>query len=156
MNTQIKHTFLDHALLQKCHTAVFMSPEFSPQCSLSSSLPNLVSTILSPLHNGVEYIGIVLANCPQVQTVHIYAAGEPGKLILGSVQLTTDTIERYAWDIQSWFGSIPSFVRPSLILDGCKVGDGKEGAAFIHQLHHLTGSHITCRQSSAQYHLQLV
>ena len=69
---------------------------------------------------------------------------------------TADTIERYSWDIQAWFGFIPSFVKPSLILDGCNVGDGEEGRALIDRLYHLTGCHITCRQSSAPRHLQLV
>lgn len=156
MNTQIKHTFLDLALLENCHTAVFVSPEFEPQGGLSSTLPGVVSTVLSPHSDGIQQIARILADCPNVQTVHIYANGEPGKLILGNIHLTAETIEQYAWDIQSWFGYIPSFVRPSIILDGCKVGDGEKGSILIHRLHHLTNSHITCRQSSAQRHLQLV
>ena len=156
MNSQINHTFHDHILLQNCHTAVFVTPGFEPQNSVSPSLPKIVSTTLSPHDNGVMQIARVLAYCPQVPTVYIHANGEPGQLILGNVHLTVDTIDQYAWDIQSWFGAIPSFVQPSLVLNGCKVGDGEKGNALIHRLRYLTGSHITCQQSSAQRHLQLV
>lgn len=156
MNTQIQHAFLDYLLLQNCHTAVFVSPEFQNRGALASSFPKIGATVLSPYRNGVEQIARGLAHCPQVRTLHICATGEPGKLILGNVHLTVDTVDRYAWDLQSWFGFIPSFVRPSLVLDGCKVGDGREGAELIYRLTHLTGSHITCRQSSARRHLQLV
>ena len=155
MNTQIKRNLLDHILLQNCHTAFFIGHEFNRQGDLPSLRGNL-SISLSPHGNGVQQIAQVLTECPQVHTVHIYTGGEPGKLILGNVHLTADTIDQYAWDIQSWFGFIPSFIKPSLILDGCKFGDGEQGVALIHRLHHLTGSHITCRQSSIRRHLQLV
>ncbi|MEM9219448.1 MAG: DUF4347 domain-containing protein [Cyanobacteria bacterium P01_F01_bin.150] len=156
MNTQTKHTFLDHPFLSSCHTVVFDSPKLETYKDLSPSLPGTVRRTLSPHCNGVKQIANVLAICPHIQTVHIYAPGEPGKLILGCVQLTVDSIDHYAWDIQAWFGFIPPFIQPSLILDGCNVGDGKEGTALIHQLRQLTGSHITCRQSDAQRHLHVV
>ena len=156
MNTQIKSTYHNHLLLQNCHTAIFVSHEFDGQRGVSSQLREDLSITLSPHSNGVQQIAQVLAQCPQIRTVHIYAEGEPGTLILGNVHLTAGNIDQYAWDIQSWFGFIPSFITPSLILDGCKVGDGEKGVALIHRLHHLTGSHITCQQSAARRHLQLV
>lgn len=119
-------------------------------------LDHAVSAILPSHTNGITEIATLLAQCPNVQTVHLCTSGKPGQLNLGSVVLTADTVERYSWDIQAWFGFIPSFVKPSLILDGCNVGDGEEGRALIDHLYHLTGSHITCRQSSASRHLQLV
>lgn len=126
------------------------------QQSFVPHLGHVVSAVLPSYMNGITEIAMLLAQCPNVQTVHIHANGEPGLLMLGNVALTAKTIERYAWDIQAWFGFIPSFIQPSLILDGCNVGDGVEGRALVDRLHHLTGCHITCRQSSSPRHLQLV
>ena len=124
--------------------------------SFVPQLDHSVSVILPSHMNGITEIATFLAQCPNVQTVHICTGGKPGHLQLGSVVLTADTIERYSWDIQTWFGFIPSFVKPSLILDGCNVGDGEEGRVLIDRLYHLTGCHITCSQSSSPRHLQLV
>ncbi|HEY9662737.1 MAG TPA: DUF4347 domain-containing protein, partial [Allocoleopsis sp.] len=59
---------------------------------------------------------------------------------LGNCCLNLEAIERYAWDLQSWFPALSP--QDSLLLYGCNVAAGEVGNEFITRLHHLTGANI--------------
>ncbi|NEO34721.1 MAG: DUF4347 domain-containing protein [Symploca sp. SIO3C6] len=157
MNTQLQYNVLNNSVLSTCHTLLFVYPSADLSgLSVDLSQGGMVQIILGHHSNGIEQIAAVLAQCPHVRSVYIHTTGGPGKLQLGQLTLTAHNIERYSWELQSWFAHLPSFFQPSLILGGCNVGDGAKGIMLIDKLRHLTRSHIRCTHSSSRCHLQLV
>ncbi|MEO1211292.1 MAG: tandem-95 repeat protein, partial [Cyanobacteria bacterium J06638_20] len=100
--------------------------------------------ILEAQNDGVRQITKTLSEWPECKTVYVIAHGTSGSLNLGSTQLSLNTLERYSWDLQSWFPatSSPSTEVPSLYLYGCQVAAGDAGAEFVETLHRLTGAQI--------------
>ncbi|MEB3230847.1 MAG: DUF4347 domain-containing protein [Leptolyngbyaceae bacterium] len=150
-------------ILTNCQTLIFINPLIwadlnSMGCDRPSRFPDggSVQIPLSSFNHGVSHIAHILEQCPQVRSLHIYTTGRPGRLELGRDVLTNKTIERYAWQLQSWFSGLPSYVTPTLTLGHCNVGDGLQGIRLIDQLHHLTGCHIHCLSSANGRHLQAV
>lgn len=157
MNIQLQYNAFNHSVLSTCQTLVFVHPNADPnELSVDWSQRGVVQIPLRLHGNGVEQIASVLAQCPYVRSVYIHTTGSPGQLCLGRLTLTAHNIERYSWEIQSWFAHLPSFVQPELILGGCNVGDGETGIMLVDKLHQLTRSHIRCPYSSNRHHLQLV
>jgi len=99
--------------------------------------------ILKPQEDGIEQISQILrAVVPHPNSsslaLHLVCSGLPGCLFLGNTCLSLKTIERYAWELQSWFTTLPS----QLLLYGCQVGAGIAGGEFLQSLHTLTGATI--------------
>ncbi|NEQ98582.1 MAG: DUF4347 domain-containing protein [Cyanothece sp. SIO2G6] len=176
MSIHIKETTLSHPalmpfniyrrtdpILATCQTLILINPLVlaDPRIIDGDREARFVDTgvvrlALSPFSKGVLQITHLLDQCPHIQALHIYTTGNPGRLDLGQDILTSETMERYAWELQSWFSCLPSYINPTLTLGHCHVGDGPKGIAFIDQLRHLTGCHIRCLCSSTGHHLQLV
>ncbi len=93
--------------------------------------------VLDTSRDGVEQIAEVLAAQNNVGTVHIVSHGAPGCLYLGNSQLSLDTLEQYAPQLQQCFTT-----GKYLLLYGCNVAAGDAGAEFIQKLHQLTGAEI--------------
>ncbi|MGK7888819.1 MAG: DUF4347 domain-containing protein [Leptolyngbyaceae cyanobacterium] len=148
-------------ILATCQTLIFVNPlvlveSYGGDRSIPLSDTGIVQMSLPPFGHGVSKIAHILGQCPQIQSLHIYTTGSPGRLDLGQDTLTNETIEHYAWELQSWFSGLPSYVTPSLTLGHCNVGDGMKGITLIDQLRILTGCHIRCLCSETGRHLQLV
>ncbi|MBE9102917.1 tandem-95 repeat protein, partial [filamentous cyanobacterium LEGE 07170] len=105
--------------------------------------PSAKVVVLDSQNDGVRQITKVLSEWPGCKTVYIVAHGTPGSLNLGSTQLSLDTLERYSWDLQSWFPAASHNTElPALFLYGCQVAAGDAGAEFVETLHRLTGAQI--------------
>jgi hypothetical protein len=102
--------------------------------------PGIKVLVLNPDQDGIEQITQALKTHSNITTLHIVAHGEPGCLFLGNTQLSLDTIDRYAWDLTSWFLS-PGF-SPTMLLYACHVAAGTVGVTFLEKLHHLTEAEI--------------
>lgn len=100
--------------------------------------------VLDSQQDAVAQITAVLTQCPQVDQVHIVSHGSAGCLRLGDRPLSLETLDRYAWKLQSWFppASADPSSQPMLVLYGCCVAEGAAGAEFVQKLHHLTGATI--------------
>lgn len=109
-------------------------------------LPQAAAIVLDPSRDGVLQITEALQLRPYVTSLHIICHGEPGRLFLGNAQLSLETLERYAWDLQSWFSSRSSNT-PTVLLYGCHVAAGIAGADFLTKLHQLTGAGIAASTS---------
>ncbi|MBI4784814.1 MAG: DUF4347 domain-containing protein [Oscillatoriophycideae cyanobacterium NC_groundwater_1537_Pr4_S-0.65um_50_18] len=96
--------------------------------------------VLADDQDGITQITALLKACPSVTSLHIVSHGEPSTLYLGNTQLSLKTIDRYAWDLQSWSVS-------SLLIYGCNVAAGKAGAELIEKLHRFTGAGIAASTS---------
>ncbi|MBW4690325.1 MAG: DUF4347 domain-containing protein [Lyngbya sp. HA4199-MV5] len=94
--------------------------------------------ILNPRLDGVAQITTALSNHPHLRNLHLVCHGAPGCLYLGDGQLSLETLENHASQLQSWFPHRKS----QLFLYGCNVAAGDAGAELIERLQTLTGAAI--------------
>ncbi|MBW4661701.1 MAG: DUF4347 domain-containing protein [Drouetiella hepatica Uher 2000/2452] len=100
--------------------------------------------ILDAKRDGIAQITAALKQYPEITSLHLFTHGTPGCLHLGNAQLSLDTLDRYAWDLQTWFSPSLNTLHaiPQLLLYACNVAAGNIGIEFIAKLHHLTGANI--------------
>ena len=103
------------------------------------ALPGTEVFLLHSQEDGIEQISAILANRPNIASVHILAHGSPGSLQLGRTRLCLNTLERYQSQLQQWRQPLH---RKELLLYGCNVASGEIGDAFIKRLKALTGASI--------------
>lgn len=96
--------------------------------------------VLDGTADGIEQISLVLQHRPNTDAVHIISHGSPGCLYLGNSQLSLDTLNRYAPQLQQWDVA-------NLLLYGCNVAAGDAGEEFIAKLHALTGAEIAASKT---------
>lgn len=87
----------------------------------------------------IQDIEAILRNYKGVESVHLVCHGSPGRLHLGNMTLSVETLEQYRQQIASWFQHLPPV---QLILYGCEVGKGKIGERFLAMLRELTQARI--------------
>ncbi|HEY9643887.1 MAG TPA: DUF4347 domain-containing protein, partial [Coleofasciculaceae cyanobacterium] len=97
-------------------------------------------SVLQADQDGITQITALLQTYPAIHSLHVIAHGTPGKLNLGNAQLSLETLDRHAWDIQTWLASSPAV--PQILLYGCNVAAGDAGTEFLKQLQLLTGATI--------------
>lgn len=121
-------------------TIVFIDSAVDEYQTLVKGVASGAETIvLDPTLDGVAQITELLAERTDVVAVHIVSHGSPGCLYLGNTQLSLDTLECYAGQLQTW--ATPLTVSP-LLLYGCNVAAGDAGEEFLERLHQLTGANI--------------
>ena len=111
--------------------------------------------VLDGDRDGIEQITEILhqysassISHPAFFSLHLVSHGSSGRLDLGNSQLSLETIDRYAWDLQSWFSAFSSpHATPTLLIYGCNVAQGDRGKAFIHQLQLFTGAAIAASET---------
>lgn len=103
-------------------------------------IPTAEVFVLDATADGIEQISQVLQQRQDVGAVHIVSHGAPGCLYLGNTQLSLDTFNRYATQLQTWNA-------PTLLLYGCKVAVGDAGEEFLAKLHNLTRANIAASAS---------
>lgn len=98
-------------------------------------IPEAVAVVLDGDCDGVVQVTELLQRFPTVTSLHIVAHGAPGYVHLGNSELSLETINRYANQLQSWSVS-------SLLLYSCNVAAGDAGSEFLAKLHRFTGASI--------------
>ncbi|WP_293080576.1 DUF4347 domain-containing protein, partial [Okeania sp. SIO3B5] len=96
--------------------------------------------ILHTATDGIRQIDQILQQYPGQKTVHIISHGAPGCLYLGNTQLSLDTLQQYAPQVQQWD-------IDRLLLYGCHVAAGDAGEEFVSKLQSLTGANIAASKS---------
>lgn len=100
--------------------------------------PGTEVVVLDRDRDGVTQITEVLQGRTNISSVHIVSHGSPGHLELGNNLLNLETIDRYSWELQSWF----PHSSPILLLYGCNVASDSAGTELIAKLHQLTGAAV--------------
>ncbi|MBD1833768.1 cadherin-like domain-containing protein [Cyanobacteria bacterium FACHB-472] len=112
---------------------VFIDATVADKESLAAGVkPGTEVIILDSTRDGVAQITEGLANRCDIASVHIVSHGSPGCLYLGNTQLSLDTFNRYASQLQQWD-------LANLLLYGCNVAAGDAGEEFVEKLRQLTG-----------------
>ena len=101
--------------------------------------PDAEVIILNSTQNGIEQITAALELRPYPSSIHIISHGSPGCLYLGNTQLNLHNLNRYAPQLKNW--ALETDSAP-ILLYGCNVASGDEGAEFIANLYQLTGADI--------------
>ena len=114
------------------------------QTLAAGAIAGATVAILDADRNGVEQITELLETHSDIQSLHLVSHGAPGCLYLGNAQLTLETIDRYAWDLQNWF----AVSTPTLLLYGCTIAAEAVGKRFVSCLHQLTGAAIAASTTS--------
>jgi hypothetical protein len=109
------------------------------QSLANGTIPEAEVIVLDSTRDGVVQITEVLQGISEIAAIHIVSHGSPGCLYLGNTQLSLDTLERYASQLQTWATHL---TLSSLLLYGCNVAAGDAGEEFVQELHQLTGANI--------------
>lgn len=109
---------------------------------LSGIKPNTEAVILDPAQDGIEQITEFLkTRAGTVDSVQILSHGSAGNLQIGATQLNANNLEQYQQSLQQWFPPLPN-KRPDLLIYGCDVASGEQGAQFIDKLSQITGADV--------------
>jgi len=103
-------------------------------------LADAEAIVLDPSKDGIEQISEVLSQRNNISSVHIVSNGQAGKLYLGNAEVSSNTLDGYSEELQSWANYLTS--RAEVLLYGCNVAAGEEGKQFIQDLSDLTGTDI--------------
>ncbi|MEG5002090.1 DUF4347 domain-containing protein, partial [Microcoleus sp. B5-C4] len=117
---------------------IFVDSSVQDYQSLIQGIDSAQIVILNKNLSGITQITNALANQKDIEAIHILSHGAPGILYLGNTQLSLDTLNLYAHQLQQW-GTTGSLI----FLYGCSVAAGDAGAEFIEKLHQLSGAAIS-------------
>ena len=109
------------------------------QSLIAGVKPGIITVILDSKQDGVAQISEYLAGCQGISALHVICHGSPGSLQLGTAQLSLDTLNSYASQLQKWAVSLSA--KAEILLYGCSVAAGR-GQAFIQQISSLTKAKI--------------
>ncbi|MBE9182897.1 DUF4347 domain-containing protein [Oculatella sp. LEGE 06141] len=102
--------------------------------------PDAEILILDESQNGVEQITNALVNHNEVSNLHIISHGQSGFLQLGDTQLSAATLSHYAESLKQWSVALTS--NADILLYGCDVAAGEDGAGFIEALSAITNADV--------------
>ncbi|KAA1260984.1 Soluble aldose sugar dehydrogenase YliI precursor [Rubripirellula obstinata] len=79
--------------------------------------------------NGVDQITAAIASHQGLKSIHLLSHGTEGQLNIGNQKLSSENLEAYRGQIQSWQNSVAD--GGDLVIYGCDVASGNKGASFI-------------------------
>ncbi|MEG3858271.1 DUF4347 domain-containing protein, partial [Microcoleus sp. herbarium12] len=97
--------------------------------------------ILDSALDGVEQITRILANCSNLDSLQIISHGREAAVQLGSIALDGENLESYSHLLQQWGKALSE--RGNILLCGCSVAAGENGAAFVRSLSSIVGADIS-------------
>ena len=120
---------------------VFIDPTVTDYSDLAAGVRSGVEVVvLDAIADGVEQISNVLAQHQNLTAVHVVSHGSPGRVQLGTSELSLETIDRYSWQLQAWAESLTNTAE--FLIYGCEVAKGDRGWVFVNMLHSLTGANV--------------
>ncbi|UOA07816.1 Ig-like domain-containing protein [Methylobacter sp. S3L5C] len=96
--------------------------------------------ILDASGDGLAQIAQILNGRSGIDAIHIVSHGAEGLVGLGSLNLTTQNLQQHSTDLASIGNALNQ--DADILLYGCNVSAGSDGAAFISQLANLTHADI--------------
>jgi hypothetical protein len=140
--------FVSHSLSTQASATreiVFIDPAVTDYPDLVAGVRSNVEVIvLEAMADGVEQISSVLAQRQNLTAVHLVSHGSPGRVQLGTSELSLETIDRYSWQLQAWAEALTNTAE--LLIYGCEVAQGDRGRLFLRQLGNLTVARIAASE----------
>ncbi len=107
---------------------------------LSTIDPNIEVILLNDQQDGLTQIANALAGRSDIDAVHVISHGASGSLQLGSGEVTEATLTGQAEQLAQIRAALSD--SADLMLYGCNVADGTNGASFIQALANATGADV--------------
>ena len=107
---------------------------------LSTIDPSIEVIVLNDRQDGLTQIADALAGRSGIDAVHVISHGGPGSLQLGSGEITEATLDGQAEQLAQIRAALSD--SADLMLYGCNVADGTNGASFIQALADATGADV--------------
>ncbi len=124
---------------------VFVDPQVETyQTLLATAAPDRLVVVLDADQDGVEQIAATLARQGSFDAVHILSHGTTAQLSLGNSTLSAANLDHYEKLLAQWGQAINQ--TGDILIYGCAVGAGAEGAAFVHRLAALTGADVAASE----------
>jgi VCBS repeat-containing protein len=102
--------------------------------------PGIEVILLNDQQDGLTQIADALAGRTNIDAVHIISHGGPGSLHLGNSEVTEATLAGQAEQLAQIRATLSD--SADLMLYGCNVADGTNGASFIQALANATGADV--------------
>ncbi len=90
--------------------------------------------------DGVLQIAAHLEGRGGISAIHIISHGQPGKIFLGTAELSADTLAKYGQSLQAVADSLGK--NSEILLYGCDVAKDKVGEGFVRMLAEATGANV--------------
>ena len=107
---------------------------------LSTIDPSIEVILLDDQQDGLTQIANALAGRGDINAVHVISHGGPGSLQLGNGEITEATLAGQAEQLAQIRAALSD--SADLMLYGCNVADGTNGASFIQALANATGADV--------------
>jgi hypothetical protein len=123
------------------HPIVFIEADIPDYSTLLAGLPADTEVhLLDAGQDGLAQMARVLEGRSGIGALHIISHGREGAVSLGSLQLSSDNLAAHAGAL----ASIGAALAPGadILLYGCDVGAGTNGAAFVAALAQATGADV--------------
>ena len=108
--------------------------------TLSQLDPGLTVHVIPADGDGLSFIADTLAAESGVEAVHILSHGAPGTLVLGDLALTTEMILARPAEMEAIRAALSA--NADLLIYGCDLAAGAEGASFVDTLATATGADV--------------
>lgn len=119
-------------------SVLFVDPRVSGWKALADSVSsNTKVVVIDPTLDGIGQVTKALEGMHGVKEVDFLTYGQAGQIELGASTVTDATLHARAQDIAGWRDSLTD--NAQIQFWGCDVGAGAAGAAFVNDLHALTG-----------------
>ena len=102
--------------------------------------PGTFSVVVTPEENGITKITETLQGVTGVDALHILSEGNQGNFWLGKAFVSSDNVEQYSQDLQSWGSSLNNFA--DILIYACFTALGSEGAVLVEAISNLTGADV--------------
>jgi uncharacterized repeat protein (TIGR01451 family) len=119
-------------------SVLFVDPRVSGWKALADSVSsNTKVVVIDPTLDGITQVTKALDGMQGIKEVDFLTYGQAGQIELGASTVTDATLHARAQDIAGWRDSLAD--NAQIQFWGCDVGAGTVGAAFVNDLHALTG-----------------
>lgn len=106
--------------------------------------PQIPVVLIYPYRDGIEQMTRTLSHRNNIEAIHIISLGEPGRLQLGSANLTLDSIASYTEHLWQWRRALAP--NAEILIYGCRVASDPAATiasiALLNRLHALTGAQV--------------
>ena len=134
-------TVTSQLAINQLNAVYFVNSDLADLATLLAGVPQGAEVVLlDPTHDGLTQMLTTLNGRSGLDAIHIIGHGASGLIDLGSTSVTTQTLTERAADIVTLGHALTA--TGDILLYGCDVGAGVQGAAFMQQLATLSGADV--------------
>ena len=123
------------------HEIMFVDPAVKDYSTLITGLkPGVEVVVLDASRDGVAQISETLAGRHDIDAIYLVSHGASGELHLAASDLTSATLQSRSAELNSWQLSLSA--NADILVYGCDVAAGEQGAHFVGELALVTGADI--------------